>query len=117
MNSSKPAQSMNRGRFKTKPVHVAGDDISTRRVAETRFLRHVHNAENEMKRSDPFERELVEAHESGKLRSVATKSEFDRLRAAARATATKIAVDPKESDSGDDPSGPVRSPPPGPSGR
>jgi len=42
-----------------------------------------------MKRPDPFEQELVEAYESGKLKSIATKSELDRLRAAARATATK----------------------------
>lgn len=42
-----------------------------------------------MKQPDPFERELVEAYESGKLKSIATKSELDRLRAAARATATK----------------------------
>lgn len=42
-----------------------------------------------MKRTDPFERELVEAYESGKLKSIATRSELDRLRAAARATATK----------------------------
>jgi hypothetical protein len=42
-----------------------------------------------MKRTDSFERELVEAYESGKLKSIATRSELDRLRAAARATATK----------------------------
>jgi len=42
-----------------------------------------------MKRTDPFELELVEAYESGKLRSIATRRELDRLRAAARATATK----------------------------
>jgi predicted DNA binding CopG/RHH family protein len=38
---------------------------------------------------DPFEAEIVEAFESGKLRSVASKAELNRLRSAARATALK----------------------------
>lgn len=42
-----------------------------------------------MKRTDPFELEVVDAYESGKLKSIATRRELDRLRAAARATATK----------------------------
>lgn len=36
--------------------------------------------------TDPFERELVEAYESGKLESIAPPSELGRLKAAARAT-------------------------------
>lgn len=70
-----------------------------------------------MKRSDAFERELVEAYESGKLRSVAAKSELDRLRAAARATATGLAGDTKKGDSGDDPDALIRTPARGPSDR
>jgi predicted DNA binding CopG/RHH family protein len=42
-----------------------------------------------MTQPDPFESEMVEAYESGKLKSAATKAELDRLRAAARATAIK----------------------------
>ena len=42
-----------------------------------------------MSRIDPFEAEIVDAFESGKLRSVASKAELTRLRAAARATALK----------------------------
>jgi predicted DNA binding CopG/RHH family protein len=42
-----------------------------------------------MTRPDPFEREIVEAYEAGRLKSVAGKAELDRLRAAARATAIK----------------------------
>ena len=42
-----------------------------------------------MTRPDPFEAEIVEAYESGTLRSVASKAELDRLKAAARATAIK----------------------------
>lgn len=38
---------------------------------------------------DPFEVELIEAYESGKLKSVASKAELARLKAAARATAIK----------------------------
>lgn len=45
--------------------------------------------ESKMKRTDPFELEVVDAYESGKLKSIATRRELDRLRAAARATATK----------------------------
>jgi hypothetical protein len=41
-----------------------------------------------MKPTDPFERKLVEAYESGKLKSLATPSELERLKAAARATAS-----------------------------
>lgn len=42
-----------------------------------------------MKQPDPLEVELIEAYESGKLKSVASKSELSRLKAAARATAIK----------------------------
>ncbi len=42
-----------------------------------------------MSLSDPHEAELLEAYEAGKLKSVATKAELGRLRAAARATAIK----------------------------
>jgi len=38
---------------------------------------------------DPYERELLEAFEAGSLKSVATKAELARLKAAARATAIK----------------------------
>jgi len=38
---------------------------------------------------DPFEVEIIDAYESGKLKSVASRAELDRLRAAARATAIK----------------------------
>jgi predicted DNA binding CopG/RHH family protein len=42
-----------------------------------------------MTQTDPFETEIVEAYESGSLKSVASKAEIDRLKAAARATAIK----------------------------
>jgi predicted DNA binding CopG/RHH family protein len=42
-----------------------------------------------MTRIDAYEAEVVGAYEKGALKSVATKDEFARLRAAARATATK----------------------------
>lgn len=42
-----------------------------------------------MTQPDPFELEIIEAYESGKLKSVASKTELDRLKAAARATALK----------------------------
>ena len=42
-----------------------------------------------MTQPDPFEVEIVEAYESGRLKSVASKAELDRLKAAARATAIK----------------------------
>ena len=38
---------------------------------------------------DPYEIEVLEAYESGKLKPTATKAELARLRAAARATAIK----------------------------
>jgi predicted DNA binding CopG/RHH family protein len=38
---------------------------------------------------DPYEREVLEAYEAGKLAPVASKAELQRLRAAARATALK----------------------------
>ena len=38
---------------------------------------------------DPYETEVLEAYESGKLKPTATKAELARLRAAARATAIK----------------------------
>ena len=42
-----------------------------------------------MNQPDPFESEIVEAYELGRLKSVASKAELNRLRAAARATAIK----------------------------
>ncbi len=42
-----------------------------------------------MTRPDLSEVEILEAYESGKLKSIATKAELARLRAAARATTTK----------------------------
>lgn len=42
-----------------------------------------------MKPIDPDEIDLIESYESGEWVSVATKTELERLRAAARATATK----------------------------
>ena len=42
-----------------------------------------------MSKLDPYELEVLEAFESGKLKSIATKAELQRLRAAARATAIK----------------------------
>ena len=42
-----------------------------------------------MTHPDPIENEIIEAVESGKLKSVASKAELNRLRAAARATAIK----------------------------
>ena len=38
---------------------------------------------------DAYEREVLNAYEKGKLRSVATKGELEKLKAAARATAIK----------------------------
>jgi predicted DNA binding CopG/RHH family protein len=42
-----------------------------------------------MTHPDPFEAEIVGAYESGKLKSVASRAELNRLKAAARATAIK----------------------------
>ncbi len=42
-----------------------------------------------MTKLDSYEREVLEAYESGKLKPVATKAELGRMRAAARATAIK----------------------------
>ena len=42
-----------------------------------------------MPETDPYETELLAAFESGSLKSVATKSELAKLKAAARATAIK----------------------------
>jgi predicted DNA binding CopG/RHH family protein len=42
-----------------------------------------------MPKTDPYEAELVAAFEKGTLKSVATKAELSRLKAAARATAVK----------------------------
>jgi predicted DNA binding CopG/RHH family protein len=38
---------------------------------------------------DPYEREILTAFEKGRLKSVATKAELEKFRAAARATAVK----------------------------
>lgn len=38
---------------------------------------------------DPYELEVLEAYESGKLKSTASKAELQRMRAAARVTAIK----------------------------
>ena len=42
-----------------------------------------------MPKLDPYERELLAAYESGKLKPIASKAELQRIRAAARATAIK----------------------------
>ena len=42
-----------------------------------------------MPRIDVYEREILNAFEKGKLKSVATKAELSKFRAAARATAIK----------------------------
>ena len=42
-----------------------------------------------MSKLDAYEREVLQAFEKGKLRSVATRSELEKLKAAARATAIK----------------------------
>ena len=42
-----------------------------------------------MAKLDTYEREVLDAYEKGKLKSVATKSELGKLKAAARATAIK----------------------------
>lgn len=42
-----------------------------------------------MARTDAYEAEILKALEQGKLKSVATKAELERLKAAARATAIK----------------------------
>ena len=42
-----------------------------------------------MTKLDPYESEVLEAYESGKLQSIASKAELQRMRNAARATAIK----------------------------
>ena len=42
-----------------------------------------------MSKLDAYEREVLTAYESGKLKSVATKRDLEKLKAAARATAIK----------------------------
>ncbi len=42
-----------------------------------------------MTQPDPFDVEILEAYEAGKLKSVASRTEIARLKAAARATAIK----------------------------
>ena len=42
-----------------------------------------------MSKLDPYELEVLEAHESGKLKPIASKAELQRLRTAARATSIK----------------------------
>ena len=42
-----------------------------------------------MSKLDPYELEVLEAYESGKLRPIAGKAELQRMRMAARATAIK----------------------------
>ena len=42
-----------------------------------------------MSKLDPYEREVLEAYESGKLKPIASKAELQRMRGAARATAIK----------------------------
>jgi predicted DNA binding CopG/RHH family protein len=42
-----------------------------------------------MAKLDPYEREVLEAYDSGRLKPAADKAELLRMRAAARATATK----------------------------
>jgi predicted DNA binding CopG/RHH family protein len=42
-----------------------------------------------MSKLDPYELEVLEAYESGKLKPIASKAELQRMRAAARATSIK----------------------------
>lgn len=42
-----------------------------------------------MSKLDPYELDVLQAYESGKLKSTATKAELQKMRAAARATAIK----------------------------
>lgn len=42
-----------------------------------------------MSKVDPYEQEILSAFEGGRLKSVATKAELEKLKAAARATAVK----------------------------
>ena len=42
-----------------------------------------------MTQPDPFDVEIIKAYEAGKLKSVASKAELNRLKAAARSTAIK----------------------------
>lgn len=42
-----------------------------------------------MSKHDPYELEVLEAYESGKLKPIASKAELQRMRAAARATSIK----------------------------
>ena len=42
-----------------------------------------------MSKLDPYELEVLESYESGKLKPIASKSELERMRAAARATSIK----------------------------
>ena len=42
-----------------------------------------------MSKLDPYELEVLEAYESGKLKPITSKAELQRMRAAARATAIK----------------------------
>jgi len=42
-----------------------------------------------MSKLDPYETEVLDAYESGRLKPIASKAELQRLRAAARATAIK----------------------------
>lgn len=42
-----------------------------------------------MPKTDPYELEMLEAYDKGSLKSVATKSEISKFKAAARATAIK----------------------------
>ena len=42
-----------------------------------------------MTKLDPYEQEVLDAYESGKLRSVASKAQLQRMRVAARDTAIK----------------------------
>ncbi len=42
-----------------------------------------------MTQPDPFDIEIIEAHEAGKLKSVASKAVLNRLKAGARSTNTE----------------------------
>jgi predicted DNA binding CopG/RHH family protein len=42
-----------------------------------------------MSKLDPYEQEVLEAYESGKLKPIASKAELQRMRIAARATSIK----------------------------
>lgn len=71
--------------FVEEPDYFSFKTIIPSRKATRDFLRQV----RQMAEIDDYELEILSAFEEGKLKSVASKSELDRIKAAARATAIK----------------------------